>query len=407
MTDQALRQRLRPLHAAVFLQGCMLWVPVEKLFQTGIGFDAAAIGLVAAAYSALLPMLELPTGILADRWSRRGVLMLASAALAASSLVGGLSHGVGSYFVAAMLLGVYFAGYSGTMDSVVYDTVLEELGDSAGYQRRIGRVRAVEAVALVTSSLLGGWIAGLLDARVTYFLTVPFAVASLVGYARFREPQLHRAAAPVPLRRHLAVTLAAITGRGRLLPIVTLSVLTALITQLVFEFGPLWLVALAVPAAAYGPYWAGLVSTLGVAGLLAGPLRLDRPAGAWTVAVGMIAAAVTLTVPVGPVAVTAAQITLALLAGLAAIRVSTVLHDAVPSAVRSGVASGVSTLGWLVFLPVALGFGMLSTAHGVRTAGWLLVGAAVAAAALVVAGARERAAAPVPVAAPVAVPVRT
>ncbi len=45
----ALRRRLRPLHAAVFLQGFLLWVPVEKLFMTELGFDAAAVGVTAAA----------------------------------------------------------------------------------------------------------------------------------------------------------------------------------------------------------------------------------------------------------------------------------------------------------------------------------------------------------------------
>ena len=54
------------------------------------------------------------------------------------------------------------------------------------------------------------------------------------------------------------------------------------------------------------------------------------------------------------------------------------LHDAVPSAIRSGVASGVGSLSWLVFLPVALGFGALSTAHGVQRAGWMLVALATA-----------------------------
>jgi hypothetical protein len=82
-------------------------------------------------------------------------------------------------------------------------------------------------------------------------------------------------------------------------------------------------------------------------------------------------------------------VTLALLVGLAAIHVSAVLHDAVPSALRSGVASGVSSLSWLAFLPVALGFGALSSAHGVRPAGWLLVAAAVLAGALLVATARS------------------
>ena len=35
----------------------MLWVPIEKLFQTEIGFDAASIGLMAAAYAAVVPLL--------------------------------------------------------------------------------------------------------------------------------------------------------------------------------------------------------------------------------------------------------------------------------------------------------------------------------------------------------------
>jgi hypothetical protein len=271
----------------------------------------------------------------------------------------------------------------------VYDTVLEEIGDSDDFQRHIGRVQAVEAVALVASALAGGWIAGLLDPRVTYFLTVPFALASIAGYARFREPRLHRSAEPVALRRHLGLTVRAVTRRRRLLPFVTLGVLAAVISQLVFEFGPLWLVALAVPAAAYGPYWAGLVSTLGVGGLLAGRLRLDRPANAWAAAGAMTGAALLLTADTGLVAVTAAQVTLALLTGLAAIHVSAVLHDAVPSAIRSGVASGVSSLSWLAFLPVAVGFGALSAAQGVHRAGWLLVVLVVLAGALLAATARS------------------
>ncbi len=44
-----LTRRLLPLHVATALQGFLLWVPVEKLFLSEIGFDAAAIGLVAAA----------------------------------------------------------------------------------------------------------------------------------------------------------------------------------------------------------------------------------------------------------------------------------------------------------------------------------------------------------------------
>src|SRR5215213_11707449 len=140
-----LHRRLLPLYAAAGLQGFMLWIPVEKLFMNEIGFDAAAVGLMAAAYAAIVPLVELPSGLLADRWSRRGVLIIADLALFASVLVGGLSQDVPTYIAGAMVLGIYFAMYSGTLDSMVYDTVLAETGDSERFERMIGRARAVES----------------------------------------------------------------------------------------------------------------------------------------------------------------------------------------------------------------------------------------------------------------------
>ena len=301
----ALWRRLFPLHVAVMLQGFMLWTPVEKLFMTEIGFDAASVGVMAAAYSALVPLVEIPSGILADRWSRRGVLIVASAALALSALIGGLSTGVVTYIGSALVLGVYFAMYSGTMEAVVYDTVLEETGGSGDYERRIGRVRFVESVSLVASSLIGGWVAGVAGARVTYFLTVPFALLSNVAYLKFREPLLHRLSEPTSLRSHLVVTIRTLTRRRRLLPIITLATLSAVTLQLILEFGPLWLVAFAVPAVFYGPYWAGLVSTLGLGGVLAGWIRLDHPATSAAVGAAMSAAALVLTMTGQSLVVTA------------------------------------------------------------------------------------------------------
>ena len=67
-------RRLAPLYAASFLQNLALWVPIEKLFMTTIGFNAASIGAMAAVYAVVVPVLEVPSGVLADRWSRRGVL---------------------------------------------------------------------------------------------------------------------------------------------------------------------------------------------------------------------------------------------------------------------------------------------------------------------------------------------
>jgi hypothetical protein len=80
-------------------------------------------------------------------------MILGCVALMISSLIGGLSHSVITYVIAAMVLGIYFACSSGTVDSIVYDAVLEETGSNELYETWIGRIRAVESAGFVLSSL--------------------------------------------------------------------------------------------------------------------------------------------------------------------------------------------------------------------------------------------------------------
>ena len=379
-----LRRRLGPLWIGTFLQGFALWVPVEKLFMSEIGFDAATIGVMVAAYAALIPLAEVASGILADRWSRRGVLMLAGVALVLSVLVGAVSWNVPSYIVAALLFGLYFAMWSGTIEAVVYDVVLEETGNGEAYERQIGRVRFVESAALVLSALAGGWLASVLSTRATYFLTVPFVVFYLVALTRFCEPRLHQASERTELREHLKITYRAITHRGRLVPIAAASIMAAMILQAMFEFGPLWLITLEASAVFYGPFWALMVATLGIGGLLAGRLRLDRPVPVAIVVLVMLGSCLTLTSSRDLWALTVAMVVLTFLLVVIGIYVSRLMHDAVPSTIRTGVVSGVGAVSWLVFTPFALVFGAVSKEFGVYVSGWMLTGAvALAGAALV------------------------
>ncbi len=372
----AVGRRLRPVYSAAWLQNVALWVPIEKLFMTDIGFDNGSVAIMAAVYAAIVPVLEVPSGILADRWSRRGVAVVAQSALLASVVVGGLSTNVATYVGAAALLGVFFAMQSGTLDSIVYDTLLEETGDSSSFERTIGRLRFIESAALVVGALAGGLLAEVVPLRATYFLTVPFLVAAIVAMLRFREPSLHRADDGEPLRRQVAATYRTLLDRDALRPIVGLLVLTALLLQVMLEFGPLWMVALAAPAALYGPHWAGLMSALGLGGLLGGRLELRRWPSVAPIGVAMVACSITLATSRVTGLVIAAQVVLVALVVAVGIPVTGRLHDAVPSSVRAGVASGVGTLTWLTFLPFALLFGAVSDRSGVHDAGWIVVAVA-------------------------------
>ena len=168
-----LTRRLLPLYIAAFSQGLVLWAPIEKVFLRSLGFDQAALGLMAASYSSIIPLLDLFSGILADRWSRKGVLMLASVAAMLNALLGGLSHDVPTYLVSALFFGVEVALVSGTYESILYDTLLEHTGHSHAFEQRLGQVKLLSSLALLLSALIGGLVATLLSPRLAYFATIP------------------------------------------------------------------------------------------------------------------------------------------------------------------------------------------------------------------------------------------
>ena len=272
----ALRKRLRPLYLAAFFQGLVFWYPVEKLFMRSIGFNDAMIGLMIAVYSVVMLLTEIPTGVLADRWSRKGVLMLSGVMLSLSALTGGLSHGLGLFLISTSLWGVFFAMYSGANDAIVYDSLEEDGYHPDLFEKAYGRIRTIDSIALVIGSLVGGTIAALFGPRITFFLTIPSALASIVVLVKFREPRIHKQKAASALPEHIRLTFLAVFSNRKLVPILSILILIAVLEYMLFEFAQLWLLALHAGTSWYGPANAIILSALGVAGVIAGYIRRHR-----------------------------------------------------------------------------------------------------------------------------------
>jgi MFS family permease len=389
-SQMSLTRRLLPLYIAAFSQGLVLWAPIEKVFLRSLGFDQTALGLMVACYSSLIPLLDLFSGLLADRWSRKGVLMLASVASMLNALLGGLSHNVPTYLVSTLFFGVEVALVSGTYESILYDTLLEHIGHSHAFEQRLGQVKLLSSVALLISSLAGGLVATLLSPRLAYFATIPLVAISLGALLTFREPHLHRSEKRTSLPSHLRTISQTLFRRGKTLRIVTVLLAASLLLSVIFEFGPLWQLALAAPVGLYGLANAAVLSAGGVGSLLAARLTLAKPATIVGVALLLVASSLALVFVRNAVAVILAQGML-VAGGVAISMVFTrLLHDSLPSGVRAGAASGVSALSSMAFVFFALLFGVVSQHVGVFHAGWMVVGVALLAGALLVTVAMDR-----------------
>src|SRR5258708_35575787 len=246
-----LTRRLLPVLIAAFSQGLVLWAPIEKVFLKSIGFDQATFGLMAACYASLIPLLDLTSGILADRWSRKGVLILASVASMLNALLGGLSHDVPTYLISTLFFGVEVALISGTYESIVYDTLLEQTGHSHAFEKRLGQVKLLNSLALIIGSLTGGMVATLLSPRLAHLPPIPLRAISPAPLPTFQEPHLHHSEGRTSLKSHLLAISQTLFRPRKTLTIFSVLLATSLLLSVIFEFVPLWHLPLPAPVAPY------------------------------------------------------------------------------------------------------------------------------------------------------------
>jgi len=247
--------------------------------------------------------------------------------------------------------------------------VLEETGSAGAFARCYGRVQMFEATAFITSALLSTVIAHYASLRAEYFLTIPVTCCAFVTLHRFREPRLHRTAPARHLGAHLGQIVRG-TARGKVGWIVAGLVANCVVMRLLIEFYQLWYLGLALPVIFYGPCCALMYCGAWSGGALAHWLRDGRTV--------LLVACGTLVISAGlfvrdPGVVAAAQVATIFGVTVLNIALTRYLHDAMPSTVRAGASSVVSTLGYGVFVPTALGFGLYTRAHGIFDAARFVV----------------------------------
>ena len=366
-----IKKRLWPLFAAKFLLCFVLWYSVEKLFMTTIGFDNASIAMMVAVYSIMSVTMEIPSGILADRWSRKGVMILAALSLALSGFFGWISHNIPIFLISAIFWGFYDAFSSGTADSMIYDTLLEEQKDTENYEHVYGSFQALGGIALVASALLGGLIGREVGLRDTFFWSIPFALLAVVLLAMFRDTNIHRQSTETKIIQHVKNTFSSVFKNPDLVWILVSLFAVSLSSGLIDEMYQVWYLALGIPITTYGLASALMLSVYGTGGAMVQYFKRKTQISAAMIAI-ILASGLIIFIH-NPWSVIICQFLIALLAFILVLSLTAQMHRFLPSQYRAGASSATNTLGRLIFIPLVLGFGWLSQRSGVFNATWIFV----------------------------------
>ncbi|GIH72177.1 MFS transporter [Sphaerimonospora thailandensis] len=155
MTPAAARRRYALIEFLTWLPPGLTMAPMVLLMSVR-GLDIAQIGLVFAAYSAIVVVLELPTGGLADVVGRRVVLAASAVVSVAGLITMALADSVWPFLTASVLKGIAQALSSGPAQAWYVDALHAAEGPQADLKPGLAAGATAGAIALTVGALTGG-----------------------------------------------------------------------------------------------------------------------------------------------------------------------------------------------------------------------------------------------------------
>lgn len=190
--------------------------PLYALLFVDHGLTEAEISALFALWSAVGIVAEVPSGAVADRWSRRGCLVAGGVLHAAAFAVWMLAPTFGGFAAGFAVWSIGGALVSGAQEALLYDS-LAAIGEQERYVHVQGRVTAAGLVAQLPAAGAATLLFTAGGFALVGWVSVGMCLVAALLAARLPEPARRRAAEPTALRGHDVVAPpdpTALRGRG-------------------------------------------------------------------------------------------------------------------------------------------------------------------------------------------------
>jgi hypothetical protein len=138
------------------LSQLILIYPVYNIHFVASGLSVMDVAALQGIWMLPILLLEIPSGILADRFGRKGVIVFGYIAKTATFIVWLLFPGFAGFALGFALWGIQEAFASGAQDALIYDA-LRKSGKESEYEKVCGRANALGKLSTMLALVIGGF----------------------------------------------------------------------------------------------------------------------------------------------------------------------------------------------------------------------------------------------------------
>lgn len=219
--------------------------PVYLLLFESKGLSVSQISLLLAIWSAPVVLLEMPSGVLADHWSRKNMLIVGGICKVLCYTCWLFSNGFLLFALGFVLWGISESFCSGSEEALLYDC-LKQYNQEDKFEEIYGKCNFYSNIGVAISGTTGGFLAMAFGMSFVLIISVISMLVSVGVTFKFKEVNYfklkHHGKRELGLEKPLATLYDAIkfcTRNLKLLTVILISILVVGMSGILDEYDPL------------------------------------------------------------------------------------------------------------------------------------------------------------------------
>jgi MFS family permease len=247
------------LYAIRFFQSLIPAYVIERLFWEQRGMTIQMVVYTEIIYAITIVLLEVPTGIIADKWSRKKMMVLSAILWCCMFLILVFATEFLHFAAAIFLAGIARSASSGSQNALLYDSLLLH-GKEESFEKVLGRLNVYDFTSAIIAALCGSFLASRFDFELNYWISFASMLVSLCVSLMLVEPAVKsNTDEPIEIKQYIKASMLFFRKN----PGVSLVVLTGMVTGtalgFIWEFWQLYFNKLEIPVVYFGLFSAAFM----------------------------------------------------------------------------------------------------------------------------------------------------
>ncbi|WP_044640625.1 MFS transporter [Risungbinella massiliensis] len=232
---------------------------IERLFWEQKGMTIQLVVYTEIIFAITVVLLEVPTGIIADKWGRKKMIVLSALLECGMLLMLVFATEFWHFAVAIFLAGVARSASSGSENALLYDSLMQD-GKQHHFEKYLGRLSACDLISAIIAALCGSYLANRYDLELNYWISIVSMMVALYVSMMLIEPTVKSTSEqPIKMREYLIASITFFRKCPDICLVVLSGMMIGATLSFMDEFWQLYLNRLEFPILYFGLFSAAMM----------------------------------------------------------------------------------------------------------------------------------------------------